>query len=577
MSNINVPLGWTREVNERGKIVYTSPPPKTKIHCFKKLQEYQDAGRFKDVDAASFNFHKNVKNEYEVYQDTSYSASLEQAPLQQECISGQSPISGSDMGPPKKIQKIQFEKNKTNVALEQLTKDSSVESINHKDALNDCCKRLQRARVSRLDRNSAVQDINLGKLRSDILQCDTDEKILNVLLSNSGLRDHLANVEQNVCYEQMVTLGRSTSYNPLRAFPPDINSNIYVDIVDFGLEKVPSLIRMLVDFVVDREKMVTEDNVIKIASLFSQFAYVLSRSNDALVKVKTLEMKEGGVSHEALDELSKTGIATSSRSFNRQKDYFAAISDDFVEQAASSSPHQLTTDNLDIVINGVANHLMLAYLEFEQINTKHMIKEGLTFDRMVEAFSLDNILLTSPGNEQRLEHLKTVVAITLGRLFSDNIPGVSWMKSVLPNHYSHPNSNSTKKPAILYTKKPLYLSEQVNSEMIELCEREQVSFLQLVGASLPPEERLQYSEDLCIIQAEECDVDVREAAEARVHEAVLVAGEWIGHGDLLTMERFYVAKRLRQGSVTAFERLEFLRFFRLELFHLKMNKVIFTI
>jgi hypothetical protein len=42
---------------------------------------------------------------------------------------------------------------------------------------------------------------------------------------------------------------------------------------------------------------------------------------------------------------------------------------------------------------------------------------------------------------------------------------------------------------------------------------------------------------------------------------------------LLTFEQFYNAKRLRQSCVTALERLEYLRYFRVALFHQKMNKV----
>ena len=58
-----------------------------------------------------------------------------------------------------------------------------------------------------------------------------------------------------------------------------------------------------------------------------------------------------------------------------------------------------------------------------------------------------------------------------------------------------------------------------------------------------------------------------------MHQACKDYGEYLGHGDLLTCDRFYVAKRLRRSAVTAYERLEYVKFFRPELFHLKMNKV----
>ena len=76
-----------------------------------------------------------------------------------------------------------------------------------------------------------------------------------------------------------------------------------------------------------------------------------------------------------------------------------------------------------------------------------------------------------------------------------------------------------------------------------------------------------------MIQNQECSTAEREAAGERIHLAVLEAGEFIGHGDYLTFQKFYDAKRLMQPGVTAFERLEFLKYFKLALFHMKMNKV----
>ena len=47
----------------------------------------------------------------------------------------------------------------------------------------------------------------------------------------------------------------------------------------------------------------------------------------------------------------------------------------------------------------------------------------------------------------------------------------------------------------------------------------------------------------------------------------------LGYGDLLTFQKFYDAKRLMQSGVTALERLEYIRYFKVALFHGKMNKI----
>ena len=55
---MDLPPGWIREISDKGRVVYISPPPKTKIYSASKLQEYQKAGRFIDLDARCLDFRK---------------------------------------------------------------------------------------------------------------------------------------------------------------------------------------------------------------------------------------------------------------------------------------------------------------------------------------------------------------------------------------------------------------------------------------------------------------------------------------------------------------------------------------
>ena len=54
---------------------------------------------------------------------------------------------------------------------------------------------------------------------------------------------------------------------------------------------------------------------------------------------------------------------------------------------------------------------------------------------------------------------------------------------------------------------------------------------------------------------------------------MLEFGEWVGHGDLLTVKMVQEARMMMVGSATAFGRLEFLGPFRLQLLHMKMKKI----
>ena len=127
------------------------------------------------------------------------------------------------------------------------------------------------------------------------------------------------------------------------------------------------------------------------------------------------------------------------------------------------------------------------------------------------------------------------------------------------------------KPSVLLTKKPQYYQETKNTDIVRIVQQEQLDFLLLVGEQI--EDKASFMKDLDDIRDIETDDAVRIPAEKRIHEACKDCGEFIGHGDLLTFERFFIAKRLRRSAVSAFERLDFVKYFRPELFHMKLNKV----
>ena len=80
--------------------------------------------------------------------------------------------------------------------------------------------------------------------------------------------------------------------------------------------------------------------------------------------------------------------------------------------------------------------------------------------------------------------------------------------------------------------------------------------------------------DITLLQNKDSDSKSRDEAAKRIHAAILDSGEYIGHGDYLTFEKFYSAKGLSQTCVTALERFEFIKYFKVALFHMKMNKVV---
>ena len=123
----------------------------------------------------------------------------------------------------------------------------------------------------------------------------------------------------------------------------------------------------------------------------------------------------------------------------------------------------------------------------------------------------------------------------------------------------------------MLTKKPQYLQETKNTDIVRIVEQEQLDYLRLVGEQAC--DKPAFLIDLDIIRDCEGLEEVRTAAEERMREACKCYGEYIGHGDLLSCDRFFIAKRLRRSAVTTFESLEYVKYFCPELFHIKLNKV----
>ena len=190
-------------------------------------------------------------------------------------------------------------------------------------------------------------------------------------------------------------------------------------------------------------------------------------------------MQKEGLTNEGLDALLVAGISVSSRSQRREKDFFAGISTEVLKSSVKLYPHVRTMDNLDINVGGTNHHLTQEYIEVEHNDTKDLDKQSKSFDETKDMFKNDTIIITSEQNKALLEHLKKVVAITIGRVLADRLPEANFLKAMLDNHYDHPNQNLKPKPAVLFIQKPLYLHEIVNAEMIQILDSVQLDFLKL--------------------------------------------------------------------------------------------------
>ena len=141
-------------------------------------------------------------------------------------------------------------------------------------------------------------------------------------------------------------MGRMDTHGPLKTYPPDINGNIYHKIVQFALNHSKSTVMFLMNLLVEKNKPVTNQDVIHVAYIFSYIAHKVNRENNALVKLKTLSVDKEGLVSEGTDGLAALGVTETSRSLRNNKDFLAGISPELVKSAAQRFPHQSTIDNL---------------------------------------------------------------------------------------------------------------------------------------------------------------------------------------------------------------------------------------
>ena len=218
------------------------------------------------------------------------------------------------------------------------------------------------------------------------------------------------------------------------------------------------------------------------------------------------------------------------------------------------------------------HHMTLPFHEFETVDTSHLSVQEKSFDEALEYFDIKTVDIMSKFNKDLFDHYQYVTAWTIGRMLAKEIEGFSWLSQVFLKNYKHPNSGNAATRSNIFTQKPLNYSENCNADMITIMEILQRQYLLLVVEQCDDKESFQ--RDLQSIYSTDVEKSARIEAEERVKKVVTEAGEMICHGDLLTEVRFEACKRLRRMCVTAVERFDFLRLFRLGTFHLRMNKTI---
>ena len=536
--------GWLRYEVEGEKPWFKTPVPRTVIRDAIKLQDFLEKehshGRMLQVDGEEFSF----KRRFGLQKKQICSDSNLPEPMRSDCDDSHEATETVD---------------KLSTVVERLTRNTDI--LDHKKLLSTTSRQLDDFRQN--DRYKTPEDF--AELKQKVFSSPDLRAMLTIFNNETSVLDALNLMFSDTCSAEISRINMKSG--PLVEFPSSINENLYCKTVEFGMQECPTLVNFIVNMVVRRGEPVLPSDVLKIATLYSSICYVANHDLDALVKLRSLTLQVDGLTNVGLDIMSDLGLAQCARSLSNHRDMFADVGPQVMNCTASALPYQSILDNCDLQ----SEHLTVESVEKETVDTKELSTAKMPKDEALGLFSKELVLLGHEQNKEERDHLLYVIAVAAGKILAKGRPEASRLSDYLPAHHTHENSGKKLVPALTFIIKPYALQETKNPDTIKLLVKIQRQYLKAVAKS--KDDDPSFLRLLKLIEDPEAAEVEREEAEETVKKACLDFGEWVGHGDLLTVKMILEAMMLMAGSATAFGRLEYLGPFRLQLLHMKMKKV----
>ena len=541
------PPGFLR-VLEPGKLpYYRTPRPRKGLNSVRQVTKYLDQehklGKLLEVDESMFNFKRKAKAVVEVECDTNNYLTK---------------------GVPK--EKVSTQVGKLDFMVKQMIIDPD-NKVDHRSMLSNTASLLDREMRSDGPEEPVSEKLERFRmLQEKLAESSSVEEMMEVIFRDKQTKLLMCHLSHDICFEEVAKI--NTKSGPLVDFPPSVNSNVFCDVVKFGLEKAPQTIAFMFNFVVKRGQSVRPSHVIKIASLFANICFSTNHNLDAVSKLRSLTLQMDRLTDQGLSSLAVQELTTTARNLDDIRDTFSAVGPRIAKALAATMTTQSGVDNCDIE----SEHLTVEYVMYESRSTSHLDSEAMTKSEAKDLFRLDTVLLSHPLNREEREHLVELVCNGVGHILAKERPEVAKVLSKhLPRRHKTMNSGKKLTAAQVVVNKPYPYQETKNSDTVLLCLQRQRLYLHRVASWMKHDEN--FMKDLLLLEDSSVKEEVRVEAEQRVKSVCLVYGENISHGDQLTVAMLDSARLIMKGSTTAFGRLEFLGQMRLGLMHFKMKKV----
>ena len=391
------------------------------------------------------------------------------------------------------------------------------------------------------------------------------------------LRKKIKNYPEMNKMNQEVMMTKTDQENPLNCWPLDPADNVFASVVEFGCAKQETLVSLLLFTLHNNMAMPIVGKsgrkcVLELGHALSMMQSLSSanrKHSNAMVKANTIVARSAGLTHRGLDFFSKIGTTLSSSSYLDLRNELVVFAEHLFRTYAKRGPPNLFFDNL----RRGDQQMTQPCWEFQLDGLITGSGIDLSLEDTLKLFVADTFFLDSAVNHELLEHLWTVVEHLVPRLWGDD-PDFLWVRQQFPQLYPHKNAATAAKRSVLWISDTLPLDENEGSQMITMIEVFIDKYLEGVEASLALEEQGGFRENVKCMKSPIIAKEVRRAADKKVFEIAKKYGLLWLRGDLLTLERIKGAKDARARSDTHYECLDFVKLYRMGMWHAGLNKLI---
>ena len=183
----------------------------------------------------------------------------------------------------------------------------------------------------------------LAELRLNLSSAASLKEMVKLVSCTEGGLQTMARVVEDHCMQELLTLSAAEGDLPLSQWPNKVSKNWFSEVVLFARQHSPITLSLLLRLTVkEASSNVQPEHVINIATVYSQIAMLVDKTNNTLAHMNTLQLKMDNLSDDGIDAQAKLGLATCSRNLRNDKAVLAEVQEKLLLFEAKNSPEQLS-------------------------------------------------------------------------------------------------------------------------------------------------------------------------------------------------------------------------------------------